>query len=109
MRALSCSRDPNRVVIDLPEVDFRIDPQAGNAATRAASPGPKRRHQQAADVSGLIASYRFGLFAAGKSRIVIDLAGPARILRAASEPSPDGGKTRLVIELAQNRSRRFSG
>lgn len=92
---------PNRIVVDLPEVDFRIDPQAGSAAHPAHRPGSPRGHLQAADFSGLIASFRFGLFASGKSRIVINLAAPARILRAAVESAPDGGKTRLVIELAK--------
>ncbi len=92
---------PNRIVIDLPEVDFRIDPQAGSAARPVHRPGSPRGHLQASDFSGLIASFRFGLFAAGKSRIVINLAAPARILRAVAEPAPDGGKTRLVIELAK--------
>jgi N-acetylmuramoyl-L-alanine amidase len=92
---------PNRVVVDLPEVDFRIDPQAGKAALTAHRSGTQHGRLQVNDVSGLIASFRFGLFAAGKSRIVIDLGGPAKILRAAVEPAADAGKARLVIELAK--------
>ncbi len=90
--------NPNRVVIDLPEVDFRIDPQTGTANRELhRRPG----HQNQASGTGLIASYRFGLFAPGKSRIVIDLTEPARIVRAAAEATQDGGPTRFVIELAR--------
>jgi N-acetylmuramoyl-L-alanine amidase len=78
---------PDRIVVDLPQVDFHLDPQAGAGAR----PGK---------ASGLVASFRFGLFAPGKSRVVIDLAAPARILRAESEPTGDG-KSNLVIELAK--------
>jgi N-acetylmuramoyl-L-alanine amidase len=90
--------NPNRVVIDLPEVDFQIDPQTGTANRE---PHRKSGHQKQASGTGLIASYRFGLFAPGKSRIVIDLTEPARIVRAAAEPTQDGGPTRFVIELAR--------
>lgn len=92
---------PDRVVIDLPEVDFRINPQAGYAAAPAQRLRGRYSRTQNTSFSGLIASFRFGLFAAGKSRIIINLAGPARILRATAEPTAEGGKTRLVIELAK--------
>lgn len=72
---------PNRIIVDLPEVAFRIDPSTGRVSA-----------------AGLVKSYRFGHFAPGRSRVVIDLAKPAKILRAVSEPAPDGA--RLVIELA---------
>jgi len=52
--------NPDRVIIDLPEVNFQIPPES-------------------IEIGGVVASYRFGLFAPGRSRIVIDLAGPARI------------------------------
>jgi hypothetical protein len=47
--------DPDRIIIDVPEVNFQIDPAVGRAAadTRAGS---------------LIKSFRFGLLAPGKSR-----------------------------------------
>jgi N-acetylmuramoyl-L-alanine amidase len=74
--------NPARVIVDLPETAFAIEPPTAGAGSR-----------------GLIKSYRFGLLAAEKSRIVIDLSGPARIVRAVSEPGPDGA-TRLLIDLA---------
>jgi len=50
---------PDRVIVDLPEVNFQLAPDFGRKP------------------SGLIRSARFGLFAPGRSRIVIELAGPA--------------------------------
>ena len=54
---------PDRAVIDLPEVNFQLDGETGKLS------GRKR--------DGAIASFRYGLFAPGRSRIVVDLAGPA--------------------------------
>lgn len=93
---------PNRVVIDLPRTNFALDPEIGMPVHKGtlASLGRGRHARRPTDPSGLIASYRFGLFAADKSRIVIDLGGPAKILRIAAEPG-EAGKSRLVIELAK--------
>ncbi len=85
---------PDRIVVDVPEVDFRIDPRVGDEKPVHDRPGRARS-------SGLVASFRFGHFALGKSRIVIDLAASARVLRATAEPTGDGTKSRLVIELAR--------
>jgi N-acetylmuramoyl-L-alanine amidase len=85
---------PDRIVVDLPDVDFHIDPQVGDEKPVHDRPGR-------AAPSGLVASFRFGHFAPGKSRIVIDLAAPARVLRATAEPTGEGTKSRLVIELAR--------
>ena len=73
--------NPPRVIVDLPEVAFRIDPRAGRSGS-----------------SKLIKSYRYGQFAPGRSRVVVDLDGPAAILRVESEPV--GPSARLVLELA---------
>jgi N-acetylmuramoyl-L-alanine amidase len=81
--------DPDRVIVDLPQTDFLLDPESGRPAD-----GPRQK-------TGLIAAYRFGQLAPGKSRIVIDLRGPARILRAACENSGGDNHPRLVIELAK--------
>ena len=53
--------NPNRVIVDLDNVEFRLKEGTGRQGR------------------GLIASYRYGLFAAGKARIVIDTIGPIRI------------------------------
>ena len=79
--------DPDRVVIDLPEVNFQINPPAARHSTgRSVKPS-------------LIQTYRFGALGAGRSRIVIDLTGPARIIRADSQKIGQGDPSRLVIEL----------
>lgn len=56
--------DPNRVVVDLQDVDFKVPPVAGTAGR------------------GLIKTFRYGLLAPGKSRIVIDVTAPVRIEKA---------------------------
>ncbi|HEX3496330.1 MAG TPA: AMIN domain-containing protein, partial [Methylocella sp.] len=57
--------DPDRVIVDLPQTDFALDPETGKAGY------PPRRK------TGLIAAFRFGQLAPGQSRIVIDLGAPA--------------------------------
>src|SRR4051812_18760624 len=69
---------PDRVVVDLPEVKFHLPANAG-------------RRQ------GLVASLRHGLFALGRSRIVIDLAQPA-LARLAPAEGSDGAVV-LAIDL----------
>ena len=95
---------PARAIMDLPEVNFQIDPREGLAAPeikprrharpkdnkRTTSLSPSRRPERAASgsapVSGLLASYRFGKLAPGKSRIVADLTGPAAIVSVTCGP-----------------------
>ncbi len=94
--------DPDRVIVDLPEVNFLIDPALGlPGAGKGASVRKPAKGAKTPGLDGLVSSFRFGLVAAGKSRIVIDLAGPARILRTSTEPGLDGRGARLVIELAK--------
>ncbi|MHB8886577.1 MAG: N-acetylmuramoyl-L-alanine amidase [Methylovirgula sp.] len=93
---------PDRVVIDLPEVDFHIAPQAGGM-----TPAPVGRHRsfrrraRKAAFSGLVSSFRFGLFAPGRSRVVINLAGPAKIQSATVQSAAAGKAAVLVIEIAK--------
>ena len=79
--------DPDRVIVDLPQVGFSIDPSIGRFETK------HKKHNK----NALIGSFRFGLMAQGRSRIVIDLAQPARIAKTAVRIV--GGKPRLEIEL----------
>jgi N-acetylmuramoyl-L-alanine amidase len=74
--------DPYRMVVDLSEVVWRLPD--GHA--------PQGR--------GLVQSLRYGLFAPGTSRVVLDLAGPTRIQEVQVLPPSDGAPTRLVIDLA---------
>src|ERR1041385_8823551 len=73
--------DPYRVVVDIPQVTFRLPPKAGDTGR------------------GLIKAFRFGLVIAGGSLIVIDLVKPARVEKAFVIDSADGAPARLVLEL----------
>src|SRR5271170_7764189 len=59
----SALASPDRIVVDMPEVNFRLDPSVGRVGTRP-------------NVL-LVKSFRFGLLAPGKSRIIVDLARTA--------------------------------
>ncbi len=87
--------NPDRVIVDLPQTDFALDPASGEAADP-----PHRK-------AGLIVSFRFGQLAPGKSRIVIDLGAPALILRAACDKLDSDGHAPLVIELIKTDRRSF--
>ncbi len=80
---------PARLVIDLPEVGWRL-PQR---------PLP-------ADV-GLLSKLRYGLFQPGNSRIVVDLNEPSRVHDAMSLPGAGGQPDRLVIDLARATGKAF--
>ena len=82
--------DPDRAIIDLPQVDFAMDAAVGRPAA-----GPKAKGRAAA----LVSSFRFGLLAPGRSRIVIDLGAPARIASASVRTIE--GRSRLVVELVR--------
>ena len=82
--------NPARIVIDLPEVDWRV----GGAG--------------AGEGRGLISKYRYGLFRSGVSRLVLDLEGPAVIDRMfVLEPQ---GKMpyRLVFDLKATDRKTFA-
>lgn len=75
---------PDRVIIDLPEVNFQLPKTAGRA--------PAGKDQ-------FIGSFRFGLFAPERSRIVIDLKDPALVARVETIATASGAE--LVIELTR--------
>lgn len=87
--------DPDRVIVDLPQTNFRINPEIGKKL--------RRLHAK----TGLIAGFRFGQFAFGKSRIVIDLQAPAKVERATSEKSENTSQTKLIIELTKTSRAEF--
>ncbi|MFN0217872.1 MAG: N-acetylmuramoyl-L-alanine amidase [Hyphomicrobium sp.] len=73
--------NPYRVIVDLPDVDFKLSPEAGQSG------------------QGLISAYRYGLFAERKARVVIDTTGPVRIARAEmARPNSSSGVV-LAITL----------
>lgn len=72
--------EPMRAIIDLPPVGWALP---------ATVPAPR----------GLVAGYRYGLFDPATSRLVLDLAGPARVREVRYDLMPGHGEQRLVIEL----------
>ncbi len=74
--------NPYRVVIDMPQVTFQLPAKAGIGGR------------------GLIKAFRFGLVMQGGSRMVIDLARPARIDKAFVLEAANEQPARLVLELA---------
>jgi N-acetylmuramoyl-L-alanine amidase len=74
--------DPYRVVVDLPQVVFRIKPHAGEASR------------------GLIKAFRYGLVTQGGSRLVLDVKKPVRIDKAFVLDAAEGQPARLVLDLS---------
>src|SRR3990172_5345895 len=81
--------DPYRVIIDLPDVSFQM-PAGLDKEPR-----------------GLIKAYRYGLFAPGKSRIVIDVNGPFLIDKAFVLDARDAQPARLVVDLVATAPDKF--
>jgi len=77
---------PYRLVIDLPEVGWSADG------------GSKQ------ETIGLVERLRYGHFRPGNSRVVVDLMGPAKILRHSALSEPD----RIVFDIAPVGQARFT-
>jgi N-acetylmuramoyl-L-alanine amidase len=75
--------DPYRVVVDIPQVSFRLAAGTGTAGR------------------GLIKAFRYGLVMPRGSRIVFDLTGPAKIANSYVLDAANGQPPRLVLELEQ--------
>jgi N-acetylmuramoyl-L-alanine amidase len=73
--------DPYRVIVDLPEVSFQMPEGLGT------------------EKRGLVTGYRYGLFAPGKSRIVIDMNGPFLVDKAFVLEARGDQPARLVVDL----------
>jgi N-acetylmuramoyl-L-alanine amidase len=73
--------DPFRVVIDLPALEWRL-------GTRRAVEG-----------GGLVQALRYGLFAPGTSRVVLDVGQPVDFDKVFTLPPENGYGYRLVIDL----------
>ena len=74
--------DPYRLIIDMPDVSFRL---------------PKGAGQQG---KGLIQAYRYGLFAPGKSRVVIDTTAPVKVEAAAMVARPGSSRAQLNVDMS---------
>ncbi|ODR99076.1 hypothetical protein AUC68_06685 [Methyloceanibacter methanicus] len=73
--------NPYRVIVDAADVSFQMPKGIGN------------------EKRGLVTAFRYGLFAPGKSRIVLDLSGPFLIDRSFVLGARDDQPARLVIDL----------
>jgi N-acetylmuramoyl-L-alanine amidase len=81
---------PDRVVIDLPDVLWRI----------TAPDRPSGR--------GAVRSYRYGSFRPGESRIVIDLNRPVSLAPLLLIPPKDGNGYRIVLDLSPTSNEQFA-
>ncbi len=74
---------PYRVLIDMSGVSFDLAPGLGH------------------ETSGLVNSYRYGVVDEGKSRFVIDTAGPVLISKSYAMPAKGKKPAYIVVELLQ--------
>ncbi|MET0629711.1 MAG: N-acetylmuramoyl-L-alanine amidase [Xanthobacteraceae bacterium] len=74
--------NPYRVVIDMPQVTFEFPARTGESGR------------------GLIKAFRYGLVMPGGSRLVVDLARPARIDKAFVLDAANEQPARLVLDLS---------
>lgn len=80
---------PDRVIVDLPSVNFQIEPKSGRKS------------------AGFVSGFRYGLFMADRARIVLDLALPAAVANVSVRPQR-GGFGELVVELKRATREEFA-
>ncbi|MCH8037962.1 MAG: AMIN domain-containing protein, partial [Proteobacteria bacterium] len=83
--------DPFRVVIDLPEFQW-VPGQGAPGRVEPGQVGPGLR-------GGLISAMRFGLFAPGTSRVVLDVSGPVRVKSVFLIAPAAGYPYRFVVDV----------
>jgi N-acetylmuramoyl-L-alanine amidase len=81
--------DPYRVILDLPKVRFGLPEGLGSAGR------------------GLISAFRYGQISPGKSRIVLDVAGPVKVDKSFVLPSVEKQPARLVIDIVPTSRKEF--
>ena len=81
--------NPYRVIVDAPDVNFQMPDGVGK------------------EKRGLVTAYRYGLFAPGKARIVLDVSGPFLIDKAFVLEARDDQPARLVIDLVPTDEKTF--
>ena len=81
--------DPYRIVLELPEVAFDLDGSVGQRGR------------------GLVSAFRYGQFAAGRSRVVLDASAPVKIDKAFILEPIDDQPARLVVDLVPSDRRAF--
>jgi N-acetylmuramoyl-L-alanine amidase len=72
--------NPNRVIVELPDLKMQLPSAQSEGA-------------------GLVRSFRGGLTAPGKSRVVIDVVAPVVVERASIESAKDSKGHRLIIDI----------
>ncbi|MCV0425863.1 MAG: AMIN domain-containing protein, partial [Roseibium sp.] len=87
--AISGLSNPYRLIMDLPEVTFDLPEDTGKSGR------------------GLIADWRYGLFALGKSRVVMDLTDPVSVDKTFFLPAVDDQPARLVVDLVRSTPEEF--
>lgn len=75
---------PDRLVIDLPPVSFEMS------------------HSMAQVERSIVRQFRFGVFGPRRSRIVLDLSHPVKVVRSYNLPPIEGKPLRMVIELEKS-------
>lgn len=73
--------DPYRIIIDLPDVSFKLPQGLGSIG------------------KGLVSAFRYGLFAPGKSRIVIDVIGPVHVEQSFVLKATKKQSAKLVVDI----------
>ena len=81
--------NPYRVIVDAADVSFQMPQGIGK------------------EQRGLVTAFRYGLFAPGKSRIVLDVSGPFLIDRSFVLEPRDDQPARLVIDLVPTDEKTF--
>ena len=81
--------NPYRVIVDAADVSFQMPKGIGN------------------ETRGLVTGFRYGLFAPGRSRIVLDLSGPFLIDRSFVLGARDDQPARLVVDLVPTDEKTF--
>jgi len=81
--------NPYRVIVDAADVSFQMPSGIGK------------------EKRGLVTAFRYGLFAPGKSRIVLDMSGPFLIDRSFVLEPRDDQPARLVVDLVPTDEKTF--
>lgn len=81
--------DPYRVVLDFADLGFNLPASAGGEGR------------------GLVSAFRYGIFAPGKARVVIDATGPVAVDRSFVIDQHDSQPARLVIDLVPTEREKF--
>ena len=81
--------DPYRVILDFAELKFNLPAAAGREGR------------------GLVSAFRYGVFAPGKARVVIDASGPVAVDRTFFIAAYDSQPARLVVDLVPTDREKF--